>query len=374
MRRHRIAVIPGDGIGIEVVAEGIKVLRAAMARVGAEVELQPFDWGCGYYLRHGLMMPEDGVEQVKQFDAIYLGAIGDPARVPEEVSVRGVVFRLRFDLDEYANVRPARPMPGAPFPLRHVRPEDVDLVVVREATEGLYMGLGELADRGSETFARYAPMRAHFRRSKRLAVQTGIFSEQGCRRVMRYAFDLARKRDGKRLVTSCTKRNALNHGMKLWDEVFEEVAAEYGDVSSEWCYVDALAMNLVLKPQRYDVIVAPNLFGDILTDLSSTLCGGLGFAPGGNIAPGGVSMFEPPHGTAPDIAGQGKANPIAAILTAGMMMEELGEAEAAGLIQRATTDVVAEGQVRTPDMGGRHRTEDVGDAIAGRIVAIRDES
>ncbi|MFQ6099387.1 MAG: isocitrate/isopropylmalate dehydrogenase family protein [Armatimonadota bacterium] len=369
MTQYDIAVIPGDGIGREVVAEGLKVLRVAAEGSGVDLRLQRFDWGCDYYLSHGVMMPDDGVETVRGFDAVYLGAIGDPVRVPEEVSVRGVVFRLRFELDQFANVRPTQPMRGAPFPLSHVGQEEIDLVVVREATEGLYVGLGESAEAGTEAFEAHASLRRHFGRSRRLALQVGVFSEEGCRRVMRYAFELARKRDGKGLVTSCTKRNALNYGMALWDDVFEEVAGEYPDVTAEWCYVDALAMNLVLKPQHYDVIVAPNLFGDIITDLASALCGGLGFAPGGNIAPDGVSMFEPPHGTAPDIAGRGVANPIAAILTAGMMMEELGEPVMAEAIRRATAEVVAEGRIRTPDMGGRDGTADLGDAIAARLAA-----
>ena len=369
MPEYSIAVIPGDGIGKEVVPEGIKALEAAAEKAGVRLRLQHFPWGCDYYVEHGRMMPEDAIERLRAFDAIYLGAIGDPARVPDDISLRESILKLRFELDQFANVRPTRALPGAPCPLAHVPPKEIDFVVVREATEGFYIGEGGRFGPGSREFDGRVGLRETFVVSDNIALQTGVFSDVGCRRVMRYAFELARRRAGKRRVTSCTKTNALGHAMGLWDEVFREVAAGYPDIASDYCYVDALSMNLVLKPQAYDVIVADNLFGDIITDLASALVGGLGFASGGNINPGGVSMFEPPHGSAPDIAGRGIANPIAAVLTAATMMEHLGEAGMAESIWRGVADVVAAGGVRTPDMGGTARTQEVGDAVVAAIVS-----
>jgi len=369
MGTHKIAVIPGDGIGVEVIAEGLKVLGAVQEVVpGLRLEWTEFPWGCGYYLEHGRMMPADALDTLRGFDSIYLGGVGWPEKVPEEIAVRGVVLAIRFTFDEYANVRPIQPLPGAPFPLVGKDPSKVDFVVVREATEGLYCGQGGRYGKGTAGFERWAGLRNHFLESEEIAVQIGLYSERGCRRVMQYAFELARRRGGKRLVTSCTKVNALNYGMKLWNDVFEEVAAGYPDVGNEWMNADALAMRFIANPERFDVVVAPNLFGDLLTDLTATLVGGLGMAPGGNIAPGGLSMFEPPHGTAPDIAGKGLANPIAAILTASLMLEELGEPEAAGLVRDAVVGVVREGRVLTPDVGGGATTQEAGDAVAKRLV------
>lgn len=365
---HKIAVIPGDGIGGEVVAEGIKALEA-LAEVVPNLgfEFTEFPWGCGYYLEHGCMMPRDGIDILRQFGTIYLGGIGWPGKVPEEISVRGVVLAIRFAFDQYANIRPVKPLPGAPWPLDGRGPAGVDFVVVREATEGIYCGQGGRYGKGEAGFERWAGLRPAFLESEEIALQIGIYSERGCRRVMEYSFDLARRRGGKMLVTSCTKVNAMNYGMKLWQDIFEEVAAEYPDVRNEWMNADALAMRFVTRPEHFDVVVAPNLFGDLITDLSATLLGGLGMAPGGNIAPGGISMFEPPHGTAPDIAGQGIANPIAALLTAGLMLEELGEPEAARRLQDAVMLTVRDRETLTPDVGGQAKTQEVGDAVAKRI-------
>jgi isocitrate/isopropylmalate dehydrogenase len=314
------------------------------------------------------MMPKDALDTLRAFDAIYLGGVGWPEKVPEEIAVRGVVLAIRFGFDQYANVRPVKPLLGAPFPLQGKDPAAIDFVVVREATEGLYVGQGGRYPRGQGGYELWAGLRPAFLESDELAVQIGLYSERGCRRVMDYAFGLARQRNGRKLVTSCTKVNALNYGMKLWSDIFEEVAEGYPDVDHEWMNADALAMRFITHPERFDVVVAENLFGDLLTDLSATLVGGLGMAAGGNIAPGGISMFEPPHGTAPDIAGQGIANPIAALLTAAMMLEELGEV-AAERLQQAVAEVVAEGRVRTPDIGGGSMTQEVGDAVANRLGA-----
>ncbi len=367
MRKYRIAVIPGDGIGVEVVAEGLRVLKAAGEKAGVECELEQFPWGCGYWLQHGVAMPADALEILDGFDAIYLGAVGLPDRVPERVAVREVVLAIRSGFDQFANVRPVQPVPGCPWYLAHRKPEDVDFVVIREATEGFYCNVGGRYKAGAAELAEIAAMRPGFAKSSEIALQTGVFSEAGCRRVITYAFELARKRGGKKRVTSTTKSNALTHAMGMWDDIFEEVAAEYPDCEHEWSHVDALAMRFITNPERFDVVVASNLFGDILTDLSAVLVGGLGFAPGGNLSETGPSMFEPPHGSAPDIMGKGIANPIAAILSAGFMMECLGESEVACAIRDAVTAVVRRGEVLTPDAGGSSSTTQVGDAIVAAL-------
>lgn len=363
MGQHNIAVIPGDGIGPEVVAEGLKVLQAAADMGGVALEMVQFPWSCGYWLEHGHAMPPDALEILGEFDAIYLGAVGLPGQVPESVGVQDVVLRIRSGFDEFANVRPVQPIQGCPWYLSHRSPREVDFVIIREATEGFYCNLGGRFTLSAPEVASILPMRPAFGISQELALQTGIFSEYGCRRVIKYAFDLARERGGKKLVTSTTKSNALTHAMGMWDEIFEQVASEYPDCGHEWYHVDALAMRLITNPERFDVVVAPNLFGDILTDLSAVLVGGLGFAPGGNLSVTGPSMFEPPHGSAPDIMGKGIANPIAAILTAGFMMESLGENAVADTIRKSVAAVVADGRTLTPDAGGQATTAEVGDAI-----------
>jgi len=367
MREYRLAIIPGDGIGPEVVTAGVRVLQAVADRHGFALRLEWLPWGCGHYLATGRVMPTDGVAQLADCAAIYLGAVGLPGQVPEEIGVRELVLALRFGFEQFANVRPVKPLPGAPFPLRHHRPEDIDFVVVREATECLYVGLGGRYRPGDPQFEALRDLRPTVGRSRELALQTGLYTEAGCRRVMQYAFDLARRRGGKRRVTSATKTNAMSFGMKLWDEVFAEVTAANPDIQAEWQNVDALAMRLVTQPERFDVIVAGNIFGDILTDLAAALVGGLGFAPGGNYSLTGPSMFEPPHGSAPDIAGRGLANPVAAILTAAMMLSHLGEGEAAAAVEQATAHVVAAGQVLTPDAGGSASTTMVTDAIIAAL-------
>ncbi len=364
MKPHKIAVIPGDGIGVEVIAEGLKVLQAAGQKAGVSFDLEQFPWGAGYWLEHKVALPPDALDILARFDAIYLGAVGLPDQVPESVGVGQVVLGIRSGFDQFANVRPVQPVGGCPWYLQHRKSEDIDFVVIREATEGFYCNIGGRYAPAAAEVADIIPMRPAFVRSKEIALQTGVFSEFGCRRVIRYAFELARRRDGRKRVTSTTKSNALTHAMGMWDQIFEQVAGEYPDCEHEWAHVDALAMRFITNPERFDVVVASNLFGDILTDLSAVLVGGLGFAPGGNLSETGPSMFEPPHGSAPDIAGKGIANPIAAILTAAFMLECLDELEAAGLIRRAVALVVEAGEVLTPDAGGTATTEQVGDAIA----------
>ncbi len=365
MPRYRIAAIAGDGIGPEVVDEALRVLDAVADVLGFECDVERFPWGCGYYESHGHMMPGDAIELLSRFDAIYLGAIGMPSVVPEEIALRGVVLAIRFGFDQFANVRPVKPLAGAPYPLARPDASEIDFVVVREATEGMYLGLGGRYPADAPEVAEIAELRAVFRRSRELAVQTGVYSEAGCRRIMERAFRLAEERGRLGQVTSATKANAMGHGMTLWNDVFDEVARRHRDVKAEWQNVDALAMRFVARPETLDVVVAPNLFGDILTDLSASLLGGLGFAPSANLTAGHrPSMFEPCHGSAPDIAGQGIANPTAALLTLTMMLEDLGEEAAARAVEAGVREVVAEGRVRTPDMGGTASTAEMGEAVA----------
>lgn len=369
MSEYKIAVIPGDGIGIEVVAEGLKVLTTAGDRAGINFSFDHFPWGAGHWLEHQVALPPDAIQTLSAYDAIYLGAVGLPGQVPESVGVGQVVLGIRSGFDQFANVRPVRPIPGCPWYLGHRRPEEIDFVVIREATEGFYCNQGGRFAPDAPEVRDIIGLRSAFAESSEIALQTGIFSEAGCRRVIRFAFELARKRNGRKKVTSTTKSNALTHAMGMWDEIFEQVAAEYPDCEHDWMHVDAMSMRFITNPERFDVVVADNLFGDILTDLSAALVGGLGFAPGGNLSQTGPSMFEPPHGSAPDIMGKGIANPIAAVLTAAFMMEMLGETRVAEAIRAAVTAVVSEGRALTPDAGGTATTEQVGDAIAAALPA-----
>lgn len=352
---HRIAVIPGDNIGPEVVREGLKVLRKLEGLGFGPFQFVEFPWGAGYYLETGLAMPEDGIETLRGFDAILFGAHGDPARVPESVSSQGLMHRIRKSFDLYVNLRPIRLLPGVLSPLRDKK--EIDLVVVRENSEGEYSGIGG---------------RLHVGTPEELAVQATVITRKGAERVMRFAFELARKRDGKKRVTAATKSNALSHSLPLWDEVFAEVARDYPDVEANKFHVDAFSMHLIGRPEWFDVIVATNMFGDILSDEGAMIAGGVGLAPGANLDPTRrhPSLFEPIHGSAPDIAGKGIADPIATILAAQLMLDWLGEEDAAGLVKRAVEQVLAEGRVRTPDLGGTSTTSQVGDAICDRIEKL----
>jgi tartrate dehydrogenase/decarboxylase/D-malate dehydrogenase len=352
MPSFKIAVIPGDGVGVEVVAEGRKVLEAMAKRErGLRFRFTTLGWGSAYYKKHGRMMPADGLETLRRFDAIYLGAVGDPG-VPDHVTLHGLLLPIRRGFDQYANVRPAVLYPGVPTPLRDKIPGSIDMLVVRENTEGEYADAGGRLSRGFED---------------EVAVQTNVFTRRGTERIIRFAFEQARRR--RKHLTSITKSNAMAHSMVFWDEIFREVAREYPDVQTSSLLVDAACMNFVRRPEAFDVVVASNLFGDILTDLSAALVGGLGLAPAANLNPTRKfpSMFEPVHGSAPDIAGKGIVNPIAAILTGGMMLDFLGAKRAATRIRRAVSTVLAEGKVRTPDLGGRSRTTEVTAAIVAAL-------
>ena len=352
-KTYRIAAIPGDGIGGEVVSAGRGVLDRAAAASGFGLAWQEFPWGADYHAAHGAMMPADALATLRGFDAIYLGAVGDP-RLPDHVTLNGLLLPIRRGFDQYACVRPAVLYPGTRSPLAGRQPGDIDFVVVRENTEGEYAHAGGVVHGGG----------AH-----EVAVQTAVFTRRGTERVIRFAFDLARARAGKRRLTSVTKSNAQGYSMVFWDRVFADVAAEYPDVATESRLVDAACMDLVRRPESFDVIVASNLFGDILTDLSATITGSLGLAPSANLNPARTapSMFEPVHGSAPDIAGRNLANPMAAILAGAMMLDFLGEAAAGARIGSAVRDVLAAGRTLTRDLGGTATTTDVAGAVAARI-------
>jgi tartrate dehydrogenase/decarboxylase/D-malate dehydrogenase len=349
---YRIAAIPGDGIGKEVVPEGRRVLDAAARRFGFELEWQDFDWSCEVYARTGRMMPEDGLEQLAAFEAIFLGAVGFPG-VPDHVSLWGLLIPIRRGFRQYVNLRPVRLLEGARTPLAGRGPADIDMMIVRENNEGEYSEIGGRLYRGT---------------AEEMAVQQAIFTRTGCDRIMRYAFELAMKRP-KCHVTSATKSNGIIHSMPFWDERFAAVSKEYPQVKTDRFHIDILTAHFVQHPDWFDVVVGSNLFGDILSDLGPAIAGSIGLAPGGNINPEKEypSMFEPVHGSAPDIAGKGLANPIAQIWTGAMMLEHLGEAEAARAVVAAIERVVKEGTVLTRDLGGTASTTAVGEAIAALV-------
>src|SRR6202158_3306881 len=298
MQRFSIAVIPGDGVGQEVVPAALRVLEAIGPRYEASFDLKAFDWGADYYFHHGRMMPADALEQLRPMDAILLGAVGDP-KIPDHITLNGLLLPIRRTFDQFANVRPAILYSGVISPL--AKPGEIDMVVVRENTEGEYAQVGGFV---------------YHHQPEEVAIQTAVFTRRGIDRVVRFAFELARKRDKKRRVTSITKSNAQGFGMVLWDRVFQEVAAGYCDIETESLLVDAAAMNFIRRPHSFDVVVASNLFGDILSDVSAMITGSIGLAPSANLDPTRryPSMFEPVHGSAPDIVGKGIANPLAAIL------------------------------------------------------------
>lgn len=352
----RIAVIPGDGIGQEVVPEGLRVLQHLEDRSGGSLAFtyESFPWGCQYYLETGRMMADNGLELLESFDAIYFGAVGWPG-VPDHVSLWGLRLAICQGFDQFVCLRPVMLLPGITSPLRNATEDTIDWVVVRENSEGEYAGIGgrSLAHRGV---------------GNEVATQTALFTEQGCDRIIRYAFDLARTRK-RRKVTSVTKSNAQQFGMTLWDDVFARVATEYPDVETEHWLVDAMAARFVLRPDTLEVVVASNLFGDILSDLGSALAGSMGIAASTNIDPTRKkpSMFEPVHGSAPDIAGTGVANPIAAVWSVALMLEHLELHDESAMVMNAIRKTTASG-ILTPDLGGSATTQQVGDAILGNLT------
>jgi tartrate dehydrogenase/decarboxylase/D-malate dehydrogenase len=353
VKTYRIAAIAGDGIGQEVTPAATSVLDAVAALAGVRFEWQQFPWGSQHYLDHGRMMPENALELLRPFDAILFGAVGDP-RIQDNVTLNGLLLPIRRGFDQYACVRPAVLYPGVRSPLAGRKGGDIDFVVIRENTEGEYAQIGGAAHRDGP---------------HEVAIQTAVFTRHGTERVIRFAFDLARRRNRKRLLTSVTKSNAQGFSMAFWDRVFAEVAREYPDIRTESLLVDAACMDLVRRPVDFDVIVASNLFGDILTDLSAAITGSLGLAPSANLNPERKfpSLFEPVHGSAPDIAGKGIANPLATMLAGAMMLEFLGEADAAARVDQAVRAVLSDGSAVTPDLGGAGTTRGVTEAVLSRL-------
>ncbi|MBV9539419.1 MAG: tartrate dehydrogenase [Acidisphaera sp.] len=352
-RRYRIAVIPGDGIGKETVPEGLRVLDAAATRFGFELTHEHYDWSCETYANTGAMMPRDGLDRLRDADSIFLGAVGWPG-VPDHISLWGLLIPIRRGFDQYVNLRPCRLMPGARTPLADRTEKDIDFYVVRENTEGEYSSSGGRMFEGTE---------------REFVTQQSVFTRQGVDRVLRYAFELARSRP-RRHVTSATKSNGITFTMPYWDERFAAVAADYPDCKTAQFHIDILCAHFVQHPDWFDVVVGSNLFGDILSDLGPAVAGSIGIAPSANINPERLfpSMFEPVHGSAPDIAGRHVCNPIGQIWSGAMMLEHLGETAAGNAIVSAIETLLRDGGPRTRDMGGQAGTADVGRALA-EIVA-----
>jgi tartrate dehydrogenase/decarboxylase/D-malate dehydrogenase len=353
MEEFAIAVIAGDGVGQEVVPEAIRVLEEVAPQADAAFNYQRFDWGAEYYLRHGRMMPADALDLLRPADAILLGAVGHPD-IPDHITLNGLLLPIRRTFDQYANVRPAVLYPGVASPLAGRDGGSIDMVVVRENTEGEYAQVGGFL---------------YHQQPDEVAIQTAVFTRRGIERVVRHAFELAERRAGKRRVTSITKSNAQGFGMVLWDRTFAKVAADFPDIETESLLVDAAAMNFVRRPESFDVVVGSNLFGDILSDLSAIITGSIGLAASANLDPSRryPSMFEPVHGSAPDIAGRGIVNPLATILSASMMLDHLGLEDSGRRVERAVAAVLAEGKVRTPDLGGSSSTREVTEAVLARL-------
>jgi tartrate dehydrogenase/decarboxylase/D-malate dehydrogenase len=349
----KIAVIAGDGIGQEVVPAAIEVLEAVSNRHGLAFAFSNFDWGSEFYLQHGRMMPEDALQQLRRYDAILLGAIGHP-KIPDHVTLNGLLLPIRRTFRQYVNLRPAVLYAGVTSPLMGVESGSVDMLIVRENTEGEYAQVGGFV---------------HMQTPEEVAVQTSVFTRAGVERVIRYAFELAMRPGRRKKVSSITKSNAQGYGMVLWDRIFDEVHAEYPDVETESLLVDAATIHLISRPQSFDVIVASNLFGDILSDLAAAITGSIGLAASANLDPthNWPSMFEPVHGSAPDIAGKGIANPLATILCTFQMLQHFGFNEAARSVDSAVRRTLREARVRTADLGGNSTTRDVTEAVLAAI-------
>lgn len=352
MKIYKVAVIGGDGIGPEVIAEGVKVLNAvAELDGGFAFDFTHYPWGCEYYLQNGRMMAEDGMKQLAKSDAIFLGAVGAPG-VPDHISLWDLLLTIRKGFDQYVNLRPVKLLNGAPCPLKDTAAEDIDMIFIRENSEGEYAGSGSWLYKG---------------KPNEVVIQDGVFSRHGCERIIRYAFEVARAQ--KRGLTSISKANALNYSMVFWDQIFNEVAKEYPDVTTHSYLVDAASMFMVKDPKRFEVVVTSNLFGDILTDLGAAIAGGMGLAAGANLNPERKfpSMFEPIHGSAPDIAGQQKANPLATVWSASQMLEFFGYKQWADRLIGIIEEILTEKKTLTPDLGGTAKTSEVGDEVIRKL-------
>ena len=371
---YNIALIPGDGIGPEIIREGKKVVEIASKIYGIKINWTEYPFGAEHYLRTGELLPDSALKEMEAMDAIYLGAVGDP-RVKPGILEKEILLKARFYFDQYINLRPIKLYKGVPCPLKDKNPEDINFYVVRENTEDFYVGIGgRFNARANQDHLEVlrklykAKIQVDFNleAEEEMAYQVGLISRPGTQRVIKYAFELAKKKDMKR-VTSVDKANVLTNIYGLWREIFEEISTQYPDIETEFSFVDAITMWFVRKPEWFKVVVAPNMFGDIITDLGAMIQGGLGIAAGGNINPEGVSMFEPVHGSAPDIAGKNISNPIATILSGVMMLDHLGEIKAAKAIENAVEKVLSEGKVRSHDLGGNSSTIEVGDEVVIKI-------
>jgi tartrate dehydrogenase/decarboxylase / D-malate dehydrogenase len=353
MKTLTIGVIAGDGVGKEVIPEAKRVLEKVAHKHNLSLVFQDFDWGAEHFFRWGQMMPAGAIDLLQPCDAILLGAVGHP-EIPDHTTLNGLLLPIRRAFDQYANVRPAYLYSGVKSPLWRPKAGEIDLVVVRENTEGEYAPVGGFV-------YRHTP--------EEVAIQTSVFTRRGCERIMRFAFELARQRNRKKRVASITKSNAQGYSMVLWDRTFQDVAAEYPDIETESLLVDAAAMNFIRRPESFDVVVGSNLFSDILSDLSAIIVGSMGLAASANLDPSRryPSMFEPVHGSAPDIAGKGIVNPLATILSAGMMLDHLGITDARKEVEGAVAAVLADGKVLTPDLGGKSSTEEVGSAVLEKL-------
>ncbi len=352
MQTYKVAVIGGDGIGPEVIREGVKVLNAVAELDGSfDFAFTHYPWGCEYYLQNGRMMAQDGMEQLAKADAVFLGAVGAPG-VPDHISLWDLLLTIRKGFDQYVNLRPVKLLKGAPCPLKDAAAEDIDMLFIRENSEGEYAGSGSWLFKG---------------KPNEVVIQDGVFSRHGCERIIRYAFEVARAQ--KRSLTSISKGNALNYSMVFWDQIFAQVAKEYPDVQTHTYLVDAASMFMVKDPKRFEVVVTSNLFGDILTDLGAAIAGGMGLAAGANLNPERKypSMFEPIHGSAPDIAGQQKANPLATVWSASQMLEFFGHQQWADRLVAIIEQILTEKKVLTPDLGGTAKTSQVGDEVVRKL-------
>ena len=376
MVRHSVSVIPGDGIGPEVIAEGMKVLDAASEVMNFELEWRKYPFGADHYLSTGELLSESALREMAKHKAIYLGAVGDP-RVPEGVLEKGVLLALRFHFDEYINLRPVQLLEGVPTPLRDKTAKDIDFLIVRENTEDMYIGLGGRANKGKsrqdlELLRRLYRVKFGLdieSDHQEIAYQLMVISRKGAERVIRYAFQLARETQRKK-VTSVDKANVLTYCYGFWREIFNQVKPDFPDIETELNYVDAVTMWFVKNPEWFKVVVTPNMFGDIITDLGAMIQGGLGFAAGANINPEGTSMFEPIHGSAPKYKGLNRANPVATIMAGSLLLDAIGEKKAGKLVEKSVREVLKLGKPLTPDMGGTQKTSDMGDAISVKVREI----
>ncbi len=374
IRKYQIPVMPGDGVGPEIIREGKKVIDVVGPLEGFKVDWIPFPHGTDYYLKTGELVSDQTLAELGKYKALFLGAVGDP-RVEPGLVEQGIILKIRFAFDQYVNLRPIKLLEGVPTPLQGKGPKDIDFVVLRENTEDFYIGVGARAEKGKSTFQMDMSRKLfsnHFQvelktDSKRMGFHLGVISQEGADRIIRYGFELAQK-TGQKRVTLLDKANVLPHMYNLWRERGSEIGKEYPAIELEFMFADAATMWFVKNPEHFQVVVAPNLFGDIITDLGAAITGGLGLAPGGNINPEGTSMFEPIHGSAPKYTGQNVINPIATIWAGALMLDFLGEAAGARRITRAIENILKAGKIKTRDLGGTVKTDEMGDAIANEVV------